>query len=44
MLWSNNNVAILTLGSQLCEMQGPLRLKMCLGVKHIVTNRGECKV
>ncbi len=26
-----------------CEVQGPMRLRMCLGVKHILTNGGECK-
>jgi hypothetical protein len=26
-----------------CEMQAPMRPKMCLGVKHIFTNGGECK-
>jgi hypothetical protein len=26
-----------------CEMQGPMRLKVCLGVKHIFTNGGEMK-
>jgi hypothetical protein len=26
-----------------CEMQGPMKLKMCLGVKHILANGGECK-
>jgi hypothetical protein len=26
-----------------CAMQGPMRPRMCLGVKHILTNGGECK-
>ncbi len=26
-----------------CEMQGPMRLRVCLGVKHTFTNGGECK-
>jgi hypothetical protein len=26
-----------------CELQGPMRLKMCLSVKHTITNGGECK-
>jgi hypothetical protein len=26
-----------------CEMQRPMKPKMCLGVKHILTKRGECK-
>jgi len=26
-----------------CEVQGPMRLKVCFGVKHILTNGGECK-
>jgi hypothetical protein len=26
-----------------CEMQGPMRLRLCLGVKDILTNGGECK-
>jgi hypothetical protein len=26
-----------------CGMQGPLSQKMCLGVKHTLTNGGECK-
>jgi hypothetical protein len=26
-----------------CEMQGPMRPIMCLGVKHTFTNGGECK-
>jgi hypothetical protein len=25
------------------EVQGPMRAKMCLGAKHILTNEGECK-
>ncbi len=27
-----------------CEMQGPMRPKICLGVKHTLRNGGECKV
>jgi hypothetical protein len=26
-----------------CEVQGPMRLRSCLGVKYILTNGGECK-
>jgi hypothetical protein len=26
-----------------CEMQGPMRSRVCLGVKHTLTNGGECK-
>jgi hypothetical protein len=26
-----------------CEMQGPMKPKVCLGVKHTLTNGGECK-
>jgi hypothetical protein len=26
-----------------CEVQGPMRSKVCLGVKHTCTNGGECK-
>jgi len=26
-----------------CELQGPIRPKMCLGVKHTLINGGECK-
>jgi len=26
-----------------CEVQWPMRPKVCLGVKHIFTNGGECK-
>jgi hypothetical protein len=26
-----------------CEMQGPMRLRVCLGVKHTLTNGEECK-
>jgi hypothetical protein len=38
------NIATLTLGLRLkCEVQGPMKLKMCLGVKHTFTNGGECK-
>jgi hypothetical protein len=25
------------------EVQGPMRLRVCLGVKDILTNGGECK-
>jgi hypothetical protein len=25
------------------EVQGPMRSKICLGVKHTFTNGGECK-
>ncbi len=25
------------------EVQGPMRAKVCLGVKHTLTNEGECK-
>jgi hypothetical protein len=26
-----------------CEVQGPMRLKVCLGVKHTLKNGGKCK-
>jgi hypothetical protein len=26
-----------------CEVQGTMRARMCLGVKHTFTNGGECK-
>jgi hypothetical protein len=26
-----------------CEVQGPMRPKVCLSVKHILTNEGKCK-
>jgi hypothetical protein len=26
-----------------CEVQGPMKPIMCLGVKHIITIRGKCK-
>jgi len=26
-----------------CEMQGPMKLRMYLGVKHTFTDGGECK-
>ncbi len=26
-----------------CEVQRPMRSKMCLGMKHILTNGGKCK-
>jgi len=26
-----------------CEVQGPMKAKVCLNVKHILTNGGECK-
>jgi hypothetical protein len=38
------NIATLTLGLRLkCEMHEPMKLKMCLGVKHTFTNGGKCK-
>ncbi len=35
----NLNIGFLTKS----EVQRPMRAKMCLGVKHIFTNKGECK-
>jgi hypothetical protein len=25
------------------EVQGPMKVRVCLGVKHTLTNEGECK-
>jgi hypothetical protein len=35
----NPNIGFMTK----CEVQGPTRLKVCLGVKHTFTNGGKCK-
>ncbi len=35
----NSNIRFVTK----CEMQRSMRSRVCLGVKHIFTNGGECK-
>jgi hypothetical protein len=35
----NPNIGFITK----CEVQGPMRRRVCLGVKHTLTNGGECK-
>jgi len=35
----NHNIGFMTK----CEIQRPMKLKMCLGVKHTLTNGGKCK-